>query len=68
MYSDGHRRGPGVCSAIFTIFVIAGIAKDVPMGTIFRGIWPFFGAMMACVILLAIFPQIATFLPGTMKR
>ncbi len=26
MYHDDHRRGPGVCSAIFTIFVIAGIA------------------------------------------
>ncbi len=25
MYGDERRRGPGVCSAIFTIFIIAGI-------------------------------------------
>ena len=48
------------------VFVISGIAKDVPMYTIFRGIVPFFIAMVICMIILIIFPQIALFLPQTM--
>jgi len=48
------------------VFGIASIARDVPMGSIFRGIFPFFIAMLLAVAILAIFPQIATFLPGIM--
>ncbi len=49
------------------VFVIKGIAEDVPMYTIFRGIWPFWVAMLVCLLILSIFPQIALFLPNTMK-
>jgi tripartite ATP-independent transporter DctM subunit len=49
------------------VFVIKGVSKDVPMYTIFRGIWPFWIAMLACLIILSIFPEIALFLPNTMK-
>lgn len=49
------------------VFVIKGVAKDVPMYTIFRGIWPFWIAMLVCLILISAFPQIAMFLPDTMK-
>jgi TRAP-type C4-dicarboxylate transport system permease large subunit len=48
--------------------VISGIARDVPMYTIFRGIWPFFVAMVLCMFLLIVFPQIALFLPATMAK
>lgn len=48
------------------VFVISGIAPEVPMYTIFRGIVPFFAAMVICLIILIIFPQIALFLPQTM--
>lgn len=48
------------------VFIISGVAKDVPMYTIFRGILPFWFAMLACIILIIIFPQIALFLPVTM--
>jgi tripartite ATP-independent transporter DctM subunit len=48
------------------VFVIAGMARDVPMYTIFRGIWPFVFAMAVCITLLIIFPQIALFLPKHM--
>jgi tripartite ATP-independent transporter DctM subunit len=48
------------------VFVISGIAKDVPMYTIFRGAVPFFIAMVICLIILIIFPQIVLFLPQTM--
>lgn len=49
------------------VFVIAGIAKDVPMGTIFKGILPFWGVQILVVILLTIFPQIALWIPSMMK-
>jgi C4-dicarboxylate transporter DctM subunit len=48
------------------VFVISGVARDVPMYTIFLGILPFFIAMIVCMILLMIFPQIALYLPETM--
>lgn len=44
------------------VFVIKGMAKDVPMLSIFRGIAPFWVAMMVCVAILTAFPQIALFL------
>ena len=48
------------------VFVVKSVAQDVPMGKIFRGIWPFWIAMGICLIILVAFPQIATFLPDTM--
>ena len=48
------------------VFVVKGVAPQVPMGTIFRGIWPFWLAMLACLVILAIFPQLALFLPERM--
>jgi tripartite ATP-independent transporter DctM subunit len=48
------------------VFIVKGIVPDVPMYTIFRGIWPFWYAMGALIILLLIFPQLALFLPNTM--
>ena len=48
------------------VFVVRSVAKDVPMGTIFSGIWPFWLAMGVCLAFLAAFPQIALFLPNTM--
>jgi len=48
------------------VFVIAGMARDVPMYTIFKGIWPFVFAMVVCIALLIVFPQIALFLPKHM--
>ena len=46
------------------VFVIKGIAPDIPLNKIFRGILPFLAALVIFTILLLIFPQIATFLPG----
>ena len=47
------------------VFVVKGIAKDVPLGTIFRGIWPFWLAMLVTLSLILLFPKIALFLPAT---
>jgi TRAP-type C4-dicarboxylate transport system permease large subunit len=49
------------------VFIMAGMAKNVPMFAIFRGVTPFVVAMGVCVVLLLAFPQIALFLPVTMK-
>ena len=46
------------------VFVIKGIAPDIPLEKIFRGIFPFLGALILLTIILLIFPGIATFLPG----
>ncbi|WP_136656491.1 TRAP transporter large permease [Nitratireductor sp. XY-223] len=48
------------------VFVVKGIAPDVSLNTIFRGIWPFWFAMLAAVILVLMFPQLALLLPNTM--
>jgi C4-dicarboxylate transporter, DctM subunit len=46
------------------VFVIKGIAPDVPLETIFKGIFPFLGALIILTIIIMIFPQIATYLPS----
>jgi tripartite ATP-independent transporter DctM subunit len=46
------------------VFVIKGIAPDVPLFVIFRGILPFLAALIIVTIILLFVPQIATFLPS----
>ncbi len=50
------------------VFVVKGIAEDVPMSRIFAGILPFWIAMAVCLAILVAFPEIALFLPNTMIR
>ena len=50
------------------VYTLAGVVKDVPMQTIFRGAAPFLMSMIAVVILITIFPKIALFLPSMMGR
>jgi C4-dicarboxylate transporter DctM subunit len=49
------------------VFVIAGLAPDTPMYTIFKGIVPFIIADVIHVVLLVAFPEISLFLPSLMK-
>ena len=46
------------------VFVIKGIAPDVPLEWIFRGIMPFLAALILLTIIITLVPQIATFLPS----
>ncbi len=46
-------------------FILGGMT-GIPLHTIFRGIVPFFLAMLICIFLLTIFPEIALFLIRTM--
>jgi C4-dicarboxylate transporter DctM subunit len=49
------------------VYIIRGVAKDVPMQTIFRGIIPFLIADICEVALLIAIPQLSLFLPDLMK-
>lgn len=49
------------------VYMVKSIAEDVPMGDIFRGILPFWVAMLICLLLLVLFPQIAMVLPNLMN-
>ena len=48
------------------VFVVKGIAPGAPLGTIFRGIWPFWFTMLAAMIIVLLVPWIALLLPNTM--
>lgn len=49
------------------VFVMRGIATDVPMSQIFKGIMPFLVGEFVLIALLIVFPSIATWLPQMMK-
>ena len=48
------------------VFVVKGVARDVPMRDIYLGIMPFWVAMILCLAVLVAFPQISLLLPNTM--
>jgi tripartite ATP-independent transporter DctM subunit len=47
-------------------FIIHGIAKDIPMGTIYKGALPFVATILVGVAIIYFFPQIVLFMPGRM--
>jgi len=46
------------------VFVIKGIAPEIPLEVIFKGIMPFLAGLIILTFILFIFPQLATFLPS----
>jgi TRAP-type C4-dicarboxylate transport system permease large subunit len=48
------------------VYVIQGIARDIPLPTIFRGIVPFLLADFLHLGLLIAFPALALWLPGVL--
>lgn len=48
-------------------FIVQGVTK-IPAETVFRGSIPFIVAMLACISLIIIIPEICLFLPGLMQR
>lgn len=49
-----------------TTYVVAGMARDVPLEEVFKGVTYFLPAYIICVLILMGFPEIVTFLPGLM--
>ena len=46
-----------------TTYVVAGMAKDVPLQHVFKGVLYFLPAYILCILALFLFPKIITFLP-----
>jgi C4-dicarboxylate transporter DctM subunit len=60
------------CGAInppvaINVFILKGIAPEIPITTIYRGIIPFSICAIAIVFLMIAFPDIAMILPNTMR-
>ena len=49
------------------VYVVYGVAKDVPLEVIFRGVFPMLIALLICNLILLFFPQIALYLPSLMR-
>ncbi|MFH1137233.1 MAG: TRAP transporter large permease [Pseudomonadota bacterium] len=50
-----------------TTYVVAGMARDIPIKEVFKGTAYFLPAYLICVILLMLVPGIVTFLPSLMR-
>jgi C4-dicarboxylate transporter DctM subunit len=48
------------------VFSLAGMHREVPMYTIFRGCWPFVFTMVVCLLILIFVPWLSTWLPSVM--
>jgi tripartite ATP-independent transporter DctM subunit len=49
------------------VYVVYGVAEDVPLEVIFKGVLPMLLALLVCNLIILLFPQIALFLPGLMR-
>ncbi len=49
------------------VFVVKAITKQ-PLSVIYSGVYPFLLSLVFCALLLFLFPQIATFLPGMLMK
>ncbi len=46
------------------VYVVSGIARDVPLEVIFKGALPFVLTLVTYLVIMILFPQIALFLPS----
>lgn len=46
------------------VYIVSGVAKNVPLQKIFKGVAPMILGMVAAIIIVIIFPQLATWLPS----
>ncbi len=49
------------------LFVLSTLLKTVPMGQIFRGVWPFVAALTVALVAVLMVPSMALWLPSYMK-
>jgi tripartite ATP-independent transporter DctM subunit len=49
------------------VFVVKNITK-VPLGTIYKGVYPFLISLIVCALLLFLFPPLALYLPGRFMK
>ena len=51
----------------YTMFAFKGAAPNVPMSLIYSACWPFVAIFVFAMVLIALYPPIATFLPSLLK-
>jgi tripartite ATP-independent transporter DctM subunit len=49
------------------VFIMSGVAKDVPLEKIFKGVWPFLMCILTAIVLCMIWPEIILGLPRLLK-
>ncbi len=49
------------------VYVVSGVARDIPLQVIFKGVVPLLIALVVGTLLMLPFPQIALYLPGLMR-
>lgn len=49
------------------VFIVSGITK-VPIGTIYKGIYPYIVGMSICLLILLLFPEISLWLPNLLIK
>ncbi len=49
------------------VYVVSGVARDIPLQVIFRGVIPLLIALVVGTLMMLPFPQIALWLPGLMR-
>lgn len=52
----------------YTLFAFKSAVPDMPMREIFSAAWPYVWIITFGILLMALFPQIVTFLPGLMRN
>ena len=50
------------------VFIIKGMAPEVPLGAIYKGVLPFVIAQLLLIALIVAWPDLATWLPSTMAQ
>lgn len=48
------------------VFIVKSVARAVPLSDIFRGVMPFWFAMLICLLIIIVLPQLALWLPSMM--
>ena len=49
------------------MFVVKNLLPHITIGTVFRGVWPFAGALVVLLAVIVAFPELALWLPELMK-
>lgn len=49
------------------VYVVSGISRDIPIGTVFKGALPFLWMLVLASLILLVFPQISLWLPNLAK-
>jgi TRAP-type C4-dicarboxylate transport system permease large subunit len=49
-------------------YIVSGMAKDIPLGTVFRGVVWFLPSYVITLIAIEVFPQVVTFFASLVKN